>query len=76
MAEATLLVDEQRGDEVPGQHEEHVDADEPATEPGQVEVVGHHQDQRDGPEPVERAVPRHVPPAISATAATSSPTGR
>ena len=56
-AAAQQLVDEQARDEVARQHEEDVDADEPASRPAVAEVKDDHEDHGDSTDPVEmRAV--------------------
>ncbi len=59
-AHSAVLPDEQRGDEEPAQHEEHVDAQPapPHVEPGLVEtrVERHHPEDRDAPQAVERGL--------------------
>jgi len=49
-ARAMELFQQQAGDEEPGQHEEHVDADEAAGELSQPEVEQEHQHHGDGPQ--------------------------
>ncbi len=50
---ALVLTDQQQGDEVAADHEEHLDAEEPAAEPLVVGVVHHHRHDSDGPQTVE-----------------------
>ena len=45
---AFVLGDQQQGDEVAGDDEEHLDTQEPAVQPVLVGVVDHHRDHRDG----------------------------
>ena len=45
--------DEQQGDQVAGDDEEHLDAEEAAREPGAVGVIDHHRDDGDGSQPVQ-----------------------
>ena len=47
------LPDQQRGDQEPGEHEEHVDAEEPAADQGRPAVEEHHAEHGDGPQAVE-----------------------
>ena len=48
-----VLADQQQGDEVAADDEEHLDAEEPAREPRVVGVVHHHGDDGERPQPVE-----------------------
>ncbi len=47
------LLEQQRGDEEPGEHEEHVDPEETTLEPPDVRVEQQHRRHGDGPQPVE-----------------------
>ena len=47
--------EQQAGDEGSRQHEEHVDAEEPGGEPGDLEVEEEDQHDRDAPDAVERS---------------------
>ncbi len=70
---AGQLLEQQSGDQESGEHEEHVDADEPAAERGDAQVEQQHGHDGDGPhaldvgpEVVERDSPElmaHVAPA-------------
>ena len=57
------LGQQQTGDQVPGQHEERVDTEEPAACPGHPAVEGQHRQHRQCPDAVERGdttVPRQL----------------
>ena len=55
------LGDEQRGDEEAAQHEERVDAEEPADRPRLTGVVEEHGRDREGPDAVERGLVAEAP---------------
>jgi hypothetical protein len=48
-----MFVEQERGDQESGQDEEHVDAEESASDAGKVCVVGDDRDDRDRAQPVE-----------------------
>ena len=53
-AGAAEFVEKQRGDQESAQHEEHIDADEPAGDTGNAAVVGEHQRDRQSADAVQR----------------------
>jgi len=54
---ALLLADDEEGDQIAGDDEEHLHTEEPAPEPGVVGVIHHHRDHGEGAHAVE---PRQV----------------
>ena len=58
-AVAVVFLEQQRRDQEPGHDEEHLDAEEPAVHPREPGVVQQHDDDRQGPQPVERRLVSH-----------------
>ena len=61
-----LLAQQQTGDQVAGEHEEHVDAQEAAAGPCHARVVEHDGGDGECPQPVQRGQVRLLPPARTA----------